>query len=101
LFEQQKQKLCCCFNCDQNKDKFGHTFSCYLFNKPASEAGLLNESSSLASALGVTKFITAIATNLVALGWLVQQKHELSSYFNCDQNKDEFGHTFLYNSSLT
>jgi hypothetical protein len=65
-----------------------------LFNKLTPEAGLLNKSSSLAAALGVTKFITVIATNLVALGWFVQQKYELSSYFNCDQNKDKFGHTF-------
>jgi hypothetical protein len=31
-----------------------------LFNKPASESGLLNKSSGLAAALGVTKFITTI-----------------------------------------
>ncbi len=43
-----------------------------LFNILVSDAGLLNERSSLAE----------------------QQKYELRSYFNCDQNKDEFGHTF-------
>jgi hypothetical protein len=32
--------------------------SIYLFNKPASEASLLNKSTSLAAALGVTKYIT-------------------------------------------
>ncbi len=34
-----------------------------LFNKPASEAGLLNKTSRLALALGVTEFI--IVTNMI------------------------------------
>jgi hypothetical protein len=42
-----------------------------MFNKPTtaylSEAGLLNKSSCLAAALGVTKFITKIAMVLVKL----------------------------------
>jgi hypothetical protein len=41
----------------------------FLFNKLALEAGLLNKSYRLASALGVTKFMTAIAMNLVTLCW--------------------------------
>jgi hypothetical protein len=63
----KKHELSSYFNCDQNKDEFGHTFSCYFLNKPASEAGLMNKSLSLAAALGVTKFITVIATTLVTL----------------------------------
>jgi hypothetical protein len=33
----------------------------FLFNEPATEAGLLNKSSRLAPALGAAKFITIIA----------------------------------------
>ncbi len=38
-----------------------------LFNKPTSEASLLNEGSRLAPALGVTKFIIVIDMGLVTL----------------------------------
>jgi hypothetical protein len=38
-----------------------------LFKESASESGLLNKSSCLAAALGVTKFMTVIALNLVTL----------------------------------
>jgi hypothetical protein len=38
-----------------------------LFNKLASEAGLLNKSSCLAAALGATEFLTAIAMILITL----------------------------------
>ncbi len=38
-----------------------------LFNKLVSEVGLLNKSSHFAPTLGVTKFITIIAMNLVTL----------------------------------
>ncbi len=38
-----------------------------LYNKLASEVGLLNKSSHLAPTLGVAKFITIIAMNLVTL----------------------------------
>ncbi len=52
------------FKCDQIYEyeikNFGYTLLCYLsrtfmFNKPALEVGLLNKSSCLAPALGVTK----------------------------------------------
>jgi hypothetical protein len=36
-------------------------------NKPASEVSLLNKTPNLTAALGVTKFIANIATNLVTL----------------------------------
>ncbi len=39
----------------------------HLFNKPNSEAGLLNKSPCLAPALGVTKFIIVTDIILVAL----------------------------------
>jgi hypothetical protein len=38
-----------------------------LFNEPATEASLLNKSYHLATALGVTNFITVLAINLVTL----------------------------------
>jgi hypothetical protein len=38
-----------------------------LFNKSASESGLLIKSYRIAAALGVTKFMTVIAMNLVTL----------------------------------
>jgi hypothetical protein len=38
-----------------------------MFNKPASEAGLLNKSSRFGAALGVTKFLTILAMYLVTL----------------------------------
>ncbi len=38
-----------------------------LFNKPASEAGLLNKSSCLTAALGATEFLTAIAMIQITL----------------------------------
>ncbi len=40
-----------------------------LLNEPASEVGLLNKSFCLAAALGVTKFITINAMNLVTLSY--------------------------------
>jgi hypothetical protein len=39
----------------------------YLFNKPTSETGLLNESSCLARALGVTEFINVRDLILITL----------------------------------
>jgi hypothetical protein len=38
-----------------------------MFNKPTSEAGLLNKSSSLAPALGVAKVVTVIVMYLAKL----------------------------------
>jgi hypothetical protein len=38
-----------------------------VFKKPASGAGLLNKSSHLAAALGVTKFITNTVMNFVTI----------------------------------
>jgi hypothetical protein len=47
-----------------------------MFNKPTSEAGLLNKHLCLAGALGVTKFIAIIATNFGHT--FVLLKHDLN-----------------------
>jgi hypothetical protein len=54
-----------------------------MLNKPAAESGLLNKSSNLAAALGVTKFITVIATNLVTRCFtLIIQQPELKLIYS-------------------
>ena len=100
-----KLELSCSFRCEQihgnHSLEYGHTLlSClsttYMFNKPTSQASLLNKSSWLAAALGVTKFITIIAMILVTLksildvkqtnlwGPFIEQKLKL----NCSLRRD-------------
>ncbi len=76
LFVGLKLVLSCSFRCDQihgrNRYDFGHTLLCFLsptkmFNKPTSVAGLLDKSSRLAPAFGVTKFIIEIDMILATL----------------------------------
>ena len=75
-FGEQQLMLNSGFRCDQIYKcqiyDFGHTLLCYLsqtymFNKHMLEIGLLNKSSCLAPALGVTKFEATIAMNLITL----------------------------------
>jgi hypothetical protein len=67
-FVQQELMLSCSFRCDMIHNcrsyDFGHTLLycislTWMFNKPTSEGGLLNERSCIAAALGVTKFTNA------------------------------------------
>jgi hypothetical protein len=86
-----------------------------MFNKQATESGLLNKSSNLAVAFAVTTFITIIDIFLVTLlvllisdldvpqaghiVWPIKQKLKLSSSFCSDQIHNNhsyaFGHTLL------
>jgi hypothetical protein len=71
-FVQQKLILSSNFKCDKIHKihcyEFGHTLLSYLsqtwmFNKPTSEASLLNKSLPLVATLSVTKFIIIIVIN--------------------------------------
>ncbi len=92
-----------------------------MFNKPASEVNLLNKSSNIATAVGVTKFTTIILSNLVALSCAfkshldvlhtslrsqsVEQKLKGSHSYRCDQihnnNFVKFSRTLLCSLSPT
>jgi len=50
-----------------------------MFNKPTSEAGLLNKGSSLAAALGVIKGIVVSPKNMATLYCLAQVRHSCST----------------------
>jgi hypothetical protein len=64
---EQKLVLCCSFRCDQFRKNNGYKlkhFYClsltWTYDKPSSEAGLLNKSSCSAAALGVDKLMTLV-----------------------------------------
>ncbi len=76
----------------------------HLFNK--SDSGLLNKSSWLAAALGVTNFIAIITMNLVTVVVLLKSDLDLQqTHFRCEQIYNyqwyDFGHTLLYYLSPT
>jgi hypothetical protein len=72
-FDKQKLELSCGFRCDQIHNKqcleFSHTVSLLKSDLDVQQpvVGLLSKSTCLALALGVTKFMTLLAMNLVTL----------------------------------
>ncbi len=113
-FVTLKLELSCSYRCDkiQNNccDEFGQTLECCL----TLTCHLLNKSSSLAAALGVTKVITITTMNFLTLivllkanldvqqnkswGGFVEQMLVLSCTFKCDHidnNQSQSGHTLL------